>query len=105
MLENIEATYNQFQLKGSNYHLRGYVMNEDAADSYDVVFAAWNLNRAAKSDGAWFADYVGAYLGGVFHDIYGSFDYAWYISIALSIFAGLIHLPIIEKQVVRLQTT
>ena len=49
--------------------------------------------------------FLGAYLGGVFHDLYGSYDYAWYISIALSIFAGLIHLPIIEKQVARLQTT
>ena len=48
--------------------------------------------------------FLGAYLGGVFHDLYGSYDYAWYISIALSIFAGLIHLPIIEKQVARLQT-
>ena len=48
--------------------------------------------------------FLGAYLGGVFHDLYGSYDYAWYISIALSIFAGLIHLPIIEKQVSRLQT-
>ena len=48
--------------------------------------------------------FLGAYLGGVFHDLYGSYDYAWYISIALSIFAGLIHLPIIEKQVKRLQT-
>ena len=49
--------------------------------------------------------FLGAYLGGVFHDIYGSYDYAWYISIALSIFAGLIHLPIVEKQVARLQTS
>jgi MFS family permease len=48
--------------------------------------------------------FLGAYLGGVFHDLYGSYDYAWYISIALSIFAGLIHLPIVEKQVKRLQT-
>ena len=48
--------------------------------------------------------FLGAYLGGVFHDLYGTYDYAWYISIALSIFAGLIHLPIIEKQVKRLQT-
>jgi predicted MFS family arabinose efflux permease len=30
--------------------------------------------------------FLGAYLGGVFHDLYGSYDYAWYISIALSIF-------------------
>ena len=48
--------------------------------------------------------FFGAYLGGVFKEIYGSYDYAWYVSIALSIFAGLIHLPIIEKQVKRLQT-
>ena len=47
--------------------------------------------------------FFGAYLGGVFHDLYGSYDYAWYISIGLSIFAGLIHLPIKEKQVQRLQ--
>ena len=48
--------------------------------------------------------FFGAYLGGVFKELYGSYDYAWYVSIALSIFAGLIHLPIVEKQVNRLQT-
>jgi predicted MFS family arabinose efflux permease len=47
--------------------------------------------------------FLGAYLGGLFHDLYGSLDYAWYISIALSLFAGLIHLPIKEKAIDRLQ--
>jgi MFS family permease len=47
--------------------------------------------------------FLGAYLGGVFYELYGSFDYAWYISIALSIFAGLIHLPIKEKAIERAQ--
>ena len=47
--------------------------------------------------------FFGAYLGGLFKEIYRSYDYAWYLSIALSIFAGLIHLPIKEKQVQRLQ--
>ena len=42
--------------------------------------------------------FFGAYLGGVFKDVYGSYDYAWYVSIALSIFAGLIHLPIKENK-------
>ena len=46
--------------------------------------------------------FFGAYLGGIFKEVYGSYDYAWYVSIALSIFAGLIHLPIKEKQVKRL---
>ena len=48
--------------------------------------------------------FFGAYLGGLFHDVYGSYDYAWYLAIALSIFAGIIHLPIKEKPVLRLQT-
>jgi len=47
--------------------------------------------------------FLGAYLGGLFHDLYGSLDYAWYISIALSLFAGLIHLPIKEKAIERQQ--
>jgi len=47
--------------------------------------------------------FLGAYLGGLFHDLYGSLDYAWYISIALSIFAGIIHLPIKEKAIERIQ--
>ena len=48
--------------------------------------------------------FFGAYLGGLFYDLYGSYDYAWYLAIALSIFAGLIHLPIKEKPVERTQT-
>ena len=48
--------------------------------------------------------FFGAYLGGLFHDLYGSYDYVWYLAIALSIFAGIIHLPIKEKPVLRLQT-
>ena len=49
--------------------------------------------------------FFGAYLGGLFHDIYGSYDYAWYLAIALSIFAAIIHLPIKEEAVVRLKTS
>ena len=47
--------------------------------------------------------FFGAYLGGLFYDLYGSYDYAWYLAIALSIFAGLIHLPIVEKAIERTQ--
>ena len=47
--------------------------------------------------------FFGAYLGGLFHDLYGSYDYAWYLAIALSVFAAIIHLPIKEQQVLRLK--
>jgi len=49
--------------------------------------------------------FFGAYLGGYFFDQYGSYDYAWYLSIALSFFATVIHLPIDEKPLPRLATT
>ena len=45
--------------------------------------------------------FAGAYLGGYYFDVYGSYDYAWYIAIALSIFATLVHLPIDEKPIER----
>jgi len=49
--------------------------------------------------------FFGAYLGGLFHDLYGSYDYAWYLAIALSVFAAIIHLPIKEEAVLRLKTS
>jgi len=48
--------------------------------------------------------FFGAFLGGLFRDLYGSYDYAWYLAIALSIFAAIIHLPIKEQAVLRLKT-
>ena len=45
--------------------------------------------------------FLGAYLGGYFYDQFGSYDYAWYLSILLSVFAGLVHLPIDERPIVR----
>ena len=48
--------------------------------------------------------FFGAYLGGLFHDLYGSYNYAWYLAIALSVFAAIIHLPIKEEPVLRLKT-
>jgi len=59
---------------------------------YGIVFVSHQIGS-----------FLGAYLGGVFYELNGNFDYAWYGSIALSIFAGLIHLPIIEKAIERTQ--
>ena len=46
--------------------------------------------------------FLGAYLGGYFYDQYGSYDYAFYLSIGLSFFATLVHLPIDENPLPRL---
>jgi len=45
--------------------------------------------------------FLGAFLGGYFYDNFGSYDYAWYLSVLLSIFAGFVHLPIDEKPIIR----
>ncbi len=59
---------------------------------YGIVFVSHQIGS-----------FLGAYLGGVFYELNGNFDYAWYGSIALSLFAGLIHLPIVEKAIERTQ--
>ena len=52
-----------------------------------------------------FGAFAGAFLGGYFYDLYGSYDYAWYIAIALSVFATIVHYPIDETRIVRVNIT
>ncbi len=51
----------KLELKGKNFFLRGYTINEDGGKSYDMTFTAININRIWKSDSQWFADYGGAF--------------------------------------------
>ena len=52
-----------------------------------------------------FGAFAGAFLGGYFFDNYGSYDYAWYMAIALSVFATLVHYPITESRIERVDNT
>ena len=45
--------------------------------------------------------FLGAWLGGVVFDRTGSYDLVWYLSIALGIVAGLLNLPIDERELKR----
>ncbi|HVF62581.1 MAG TPA: MFS transporter [Casimicrobiaceae bacterium] len=45
--------------------------------------------------------FLGAWLGGKLFDTLGSYDLVWYLSIALGVLAGLINLPIDEKEIRR----
>jgi predicted MFS family arabinose efflux permease len=40
--------------------------------------------------------FLGIWLGGLFFELYGSYDAVWWMSVALGLFAALIHLPIAE---------
>ncbi|MEA2179963.1 MAG: hypothetical protein QOG77_3260, partial [Solirubrobacteraceae bacterium] len=42
--------------------------------------------------------FVGALLGGSIYESTGSYDIMWMLCIALSVFAGIVHLPIREQK-------
>ena len=45
--------------------------------------------------------FLGAWLGGRLYDTTGSYDVVWWLSIALGVVAGLINLPIDEREIRR----
>jgi hypothetical protein len=51
----------KFEVKGKNFFARAYRSSEDAGNSYDMRFAGWNVQRAAKSDTEWFTNYATAF--------------------------------------------
>jgi MFS family permease len=42
--------------------------------------------------------FFGVWLGGKFHDLYGSYDPVWWMGVALGIFAAIVHWPIREQR-------
>ncbi|SFZ89822.1 TonB-dependent Receptor Plug Domain [Flaviramulus basaltis] len=53
----------KIEIKNDNFFLRGYVVGDNAGDSYDMVATAIQINRAWKSDEQWFSDYISTYVG------------------------------------------
>lgn len=60
-LKNFLMQQAKIEVKNRNFFFRAYVTDEDAGDSYDMRFAAWNVSRMAKADKNWFTDYATAY--------------------------------------------
>ncbi len=62
-LKNFNLQQIKGELRGDNYFARLYTTLENAGDSYDSRFGAWNINRTWKGDLDWVLDYVLAYAG------------------------------------------
>jgi outer membrane receptor protein involved in Fe transport len=60
-LNDFFMSQTKIEVKGKNFFARAYQTSEDAGDSYDMRFAGWNVQRAAKSDTNWFTDYATAF--------------------------------------------
>ena len=52
---------------------------------YGIVFLSHQLGS-----------FVGVWLGGLFYDIYGSYDIVWWVGICVGAFSAIIHLPVKE---------
>lgn len=63
---NIKSFFLQqhkLEIRNDNFFVRGYVTEDKAGDSYDMVFTGININRAWKDDNTWFGEYVAGYIG------------------------------------------
>ncbi len=57
--------HHKLELKNDRYFIRAYYTTENAGNSYDLRFAAININRKWKSDRDWFTQYAQAYASAV----------------------------------------
>ncbi|MBV1922788.1 MAG: TonB-dependent receptor [Flavobacteriaceae bacterium] len=54
----------KLEIKNDNFFVRGYITEDKAGNSYDMIFTGININRAWKDDQTWFGEYVGAFVQG-----------------------------------------
>ena len=45
--------------------------------------------------------FLGVWLGGYLYDATGSYTIVWWLSVALGVFAAIVHWPIVERAVER----
>ncbi len=62
VLDGILIHQHKLEVKNKNWFVRAYYTGEDAGNSYDTKFTAWNINRKWRSDRAWFTDYGRVYV-------------------------------------------
>jgi len=68
-IDNFNQQQHKLEVRNDNFFVRAYMTEDDAGDSYDMVFTGINVNRAWKPDLNWFAEYVGAYVQGTLNGL------------------------------------
>ena len=62
-IDNFRQTQHKLEFKNDNFFVRGYVVADDAGDSYDMVFTGINILNTWKPHEEWFGDYIQTYAG------------------------------------------
>ena len=60
-IKNLKMGQYKLEVKGKNWFVRGYTIQENSGDAFTATTAAVAINRAWKSDRDWFQQYTGAY--------------------------------------------
>jgi outer membrane receptor protein involved in Fe transport len=60
-IKNLQMGQYKLEFKAKNWFLRAYTIQENSGDAYTATTAAVAINRAWKSDQAWFQQYAGTY--------------------------------------------
>lgn len=63
-IDNFFLQQHKLEIRNNNFFVRGYITEDKAGDSYDMVLTGININRAWKSDLNWFGEYAGALIQG-----------------------------------------
>jgi outer membrane receptor protein involved in Fe transport len=62
-IKNLKMGQYKAEVRGANWFLRAYTVQENSGDSYTATTSALFINRGWKADDLWFATYTGTYSG------------------------------------------
>lgn len=62
-IDNFFQEQHKIEFRNNNFFVRGYLVADKAGDSYDMTMTGIQINRAWKSDQAWFGDYINTFAG------------------------------------------
>jgi len=54
---------------------------------YGIVFFSHQLGS-----------FLGVWLGGMFYDLYGSYQVVWWVGVGVGAFSAIVHLPVQERR-------
>ncbi|WP_207513067.1 TonB-dependent receptor [Longitalea luteola] len=60
-IKNLKMGQYKLEVKGKNWFVRGYTIQENSGDAYTATTAAVAINREWKSDATWFQQYSAVY--------------------------------------------
>ncbi|WP_455169954.1 TonB-dependent receptor, partial [Aegicerativicinus sediminis] len=62
-IDGFDMQQHKLEVRNDNFFVRGYITEDRAGDSYDMIFTAFNINQAWKSNTQWFQEYIETYVG------------------------------------------